>query len=98
MRMEGRPDTTRSYDLVYNGLEITTGAQREHRADLLTQQAQEKGLSLDLISFYIDFFRFGCPPHGGFGFGLARFLMALLGVTNVRQATYLYRGPTRLHP
>jgi nondiscriminating aspartyl-tRNA synthetase len=98
MRMEGRSDTTRSYDLIYNGLEITTGAQREHRAPVLTEQAKEKGLSLDLISFYIDFFRFGCPPHGGFGFGISRFLMALLGVSNVRQATYIYRGPTRLHP
>jgi nondiscriminating aspartyl-tRNA synthetase len=98
MRMEGRPDTTRSYDLIYNGLEITTGAQREHRANVLTDQAKEKGLSLELISFYVDFFRFGCPPHGGFGFGLSRFLMGLLGVSNVRQATYIYRGPTRLHP
>jgi nondiscriminating aspartyl-tRNA synthetase len=98
MRVDGRSDTTKSYDLIYNGLEITTGAQREHRPHILTDQAKEKGLSLDLISFYVDFFRFGCPPHGGFGFGLARFLMAILGASSIRQATFLFRGPTRLSP
>lgn len=98
MRMDTKPEFTRSYDLIWNGLEITTGAQREHRPEILAKQAEEKRISLDLISFYIDFFRFGCPPHGGFGFGLARFLMALLGVGNVRDVSFLFRGPNRLHP
>lgn len=98
MRAEGRPDVTRSFDLIYNGLEITTGAQREHRPEILTDQARQKGLNLDLISFYIDFFRYGCPPHGGLGFGLGRFLMALVGASSIRQVTFLFRGPNRLSP
>lgn len=98
MRVEGRPEVTRSYDLMWNGLEITTGAQREHRPEILEEQARDKGLSLEVISYYIDFFRYGCPPHGGFGFGLARFGMGLLGVPNVREITFLFRGPNRLHP
>lgn len=98
MRHQRRPDLTRSYDLIWNGLEITTGAQREHRREVLTEQAGEKRLSPEGISYYIDFFRYGCPPHGGFGFGLARFLMALLGSKNVREVTFLFRGPNRLHP
>jgi aspartyl-tRNA synthetase len=50
------------------------------------------------ISYYLDFFRFGAPPHGGFGFGLTRLLMQLLGQDNVREVTFLYRGPHRLEP
>lgn len=98
MRYEEDPQTTKSFDLIWKGLEITTGAQREHRYDILARQAQEKGLSLENIQFYLDFFRYGCPPHGGFGFGLTRMLMILLGLGNVREVTYLYRGPNRLFP
>jgi aspartyl-tRNA synthetase len=79
-------------------LEITTGAQREHRYDVLSDQAREAGLSLKLLDFYLDFFKYGCPPHGGFGFGLARMLMSMLGLKNVREATLLFRGPNRLEP
>lgn len=90
--------TTKSFDLLWKGLEVTTGAQREHRYELLTKQAQEKGLTLEPIKHYLDSFRYGCPPHGGFGFGLTRMLMVLLGIKNVREVTFLYRGPTRLAP
>lgn len=92
------PNTTRSFDLLWKGLEVTTGAQREHRYEVLKQQAIEKGISPDSIRFYLDFFRFGMPTHGGFGFGLTRMLMVMLGVKNVREVTYLYRGPNRLTP
>ncbi|MEN6408941.1 MAG: amino acid--tRNA ligase-related protein, partial [Anaerolineaceae bacterium] len=78
--------------------EITTGAQREHRYDVLMKQALEKGLHQDLIQFYLDFFKYGCPSHGGLGFGLSRFMMVLLGITNVRESTFIFRGPTRLNP
>ncbi len=98
MRYETTPEITKSFDLLWNGLEITTGAQREHRHEVLTAQAQEKGLSLAPIRFYLDFFRYGCPPHGGFGFGLARMLMVLLGLGNLRETTFLPRSPNRLHP
>lgn len=97
-RHDADPTLTKSFDLLWKGLEITTGAQREHRYPVLKQQALEKGLSLELIQFYLDFFRFGVPPHGGFGFGLSRTLLNLLDLHNVREVTYLYRGPTRLTP
>jgi nondiscriminating aspartyl-tRNA synthetase len=98
MRYPEPPHLTKSFDLIWKGVEITTGAQREHRADVLAAQAQERGLGLEPIQFYLDFFRFGCPPHGGFGAGLARMLMVMLGLNNLREATYLFRGPTRLSP
>lgn len=98
MRHEDGSGLTKGYDLIWNGLEITTGAQREHRYDRLRTQALETGLSEDEIAYYLDFFRFGCPPHGGFGLGLTRILMILLDVANVREVTYLYRGPNRIAP
>ncbi|PIV12613.1 MAG: aspartate--tRNA(Asn) ligase [Candidatus Nealsonbacteria bacterium CG03_land_8_20_14_0_80_36_12] len=98
MRHQEKPEITKSFDLLWKGLEITTGAQREHRYDILVEQAKEKGLSLQPLQFYLDFFKFGCPPHGGFGFGLTRMLMLLLGLENVREVTFLYRGPNRLTP
>ena len=89
---------TKSYDLIYNGVEITTGAQREHRIDVLEAQAVKKGLELEGLQSYLDFFRYGIPPHGGFGMGLARVLMLLLGEQSIREVTFLFRGPTRLTP
>jgi aspartyl-tRNA synthetase len=98
MRHPDNPGLTRSYDLIACGLEITTGAQREHRPDILAKQALEKGLHLEPIQFYLDFFRYGCPPHGGFGLGLSRLLMVMLGLNNIRETVFLFRGPTRLTP
>ncbi|MBN2257089.1 MAG: aspartate--tRNA(Asn) ligase [Anaerolineaceae bacterium] len=98
MRHPDKPELTRSFDLIGAGLEVTTGAQREHRYDVLARQAQEKGLGLETIQFYLDFFKYGCPSHGGFGMGLSRLLMIMLGLPNIREAVYLFRGPTRLHP
>ena len=98
MRLEGDETLTRSFDLIANGLEITTGAQREHRVDVLTRQALEKGLTIEPIQYYLDFFRYGCPPHGGFGLGLSRLMMVLLNLPNIGEAVYIFRGPTRLNP
>jgi aspartyl-tRNA synthetase len=89
---------TKSYDLLFKGVEITTGAQREHRIEVLEQQALAKGLKLEGLEHYLDFFRYGVPPHGGFGMGLARVLMLLLGEASIREVTFLFRGPTRLAP
>ncbi|PRY67024.1 aspartyl-tRNA synthetase [Glaciihabitans tibetensis] len=89
---------TNSYDLIFNGVEISTGAQREHRVDVLIEQAKDKGLEPEELDFYLDFFRYGVPPHGGFGMGLSRVLMLMLHLPNLREATYLFRGPTRLLP
>ncbi len=98
MRPDGKPNLTKSFDLLWKGLEVTTGAQREHRYDILAKQAGEKGVSLEPIQYYLDFFRYGCPPHGGYGFGLTRMLMVMLGLKNVREVTFLYRGVNRLTP
>jgi aspartyl-tRNA synthetase len=98
MRYDDQPGITKSFDLIASGLEITTGAQREHRFEVLAKQATEKGLSHEPIQFYLDFFRYGCPPHGGFGLGLSRLLMVMLNLNNVREAVLLFRGPNRLHP
>jgi len=99
MRHDDNPKLTKSYDLIWRGTEITTGAQREHRIDKLIEQAKEKGLHPEgLKETYLDFFEYGAPTHGGFGMGLARVLMLLLHQPNIREVTYLFRGPTRLIP
>ena len=98
MRHDDDPTLTKSYDLIFNGTEISTGAQREHRVEVLEAQARDKGLDTAELETYLGFFRYGVPPHGGFGMGLARVLMLLLHLTNIRETTYLFRGPTRLAP
>jgi aspartyl-tRNA synthetase len=97
MRYEHEPSVTKSFDLMWKGIEITTGAQREHRHAQLTRQAEVAGLR-ESVSYYLDFFRYGCPPHGGFGLGLARLVMLMLGLPSIREATFLHRGPSRLTP
>ena len=84
------------YDLIWRGVEITTGAQREHRYDVLKSQAQEKGLDKD-VEFYLEFFKYGCPPHGGFGIGIDRMTMLMLGL-HIKEAMFIFRGPNRLNP
>jgi aspartyl-tRNA synthetase len=97
MRSEDDGAVTKSFDLMWKGVEITTGAQREHRLDVLARQAEAAGLR-ESVAYYLDFFRYGCPPHGGFGLGLARLVMLMLGLPSIREATFLHRGPTRLTP
>ncbi len=98
MRKEDDPTVTKSFDLLWNGLEITSGAQREHRVEQLEKQILEQGLDTDSFKTYLNFFRYGCPPHGGFAPGPTRMLMKLFDITNVREVTYLYRGVKRLDP
>ncbi|SJN12327.1 Aspartyl-tRNA synthetase synthetase [Leucobacter sp. 7(1)] len=98
MRHEDDANLTKSYDLIYRGTEISTGAQREHRIEVLEAQARDKGMDPAELSFYLDFFRYGVPPHGGFGMGLNRVLMLMLEQSSIREVTYLFRGPNRLTP
>lgn len=84
------------YDLIWRGVEITTGAQREHRYEILKKQAEEKGLEQD-VQFYLEFFKYGCPPHGGFGIGVDRMTMLMLDLS-IKEAMFLFRGPNRLTP
>ena len=84
------------YDLIWRGTEITSGAQREHRYEELAKNAKEKGLGKD-VEFYLQFFKYGCPPHGGFAVGVDRLTMLLLGLT-IKETQFLFRGPNRLNP
>ncbi|WP_043472365.1 aspartate--tRNA(Asn) ligase [Kitasatospora sp. MBT66] len=98
LRPEDDPTVTESFDLLWKGVEITTGAQREHRHERLVAQAREKGMDTGPLAGYLDCFRFGTPPHGGFGLGLGRLLMLLLDAPSIREVTFLFRGPHRLEP
>ena len=90
-------DIPQGFDLIYKGIELTSGSQREHRYDELSKNALEKGLGKD-IEFYKEFFKYGCPPHGGFAFGLERLTIQLLGLEHIRDGQLLYRSPNRLNP
>ena len=98
MRHADNDQLTNSYDLIWKGTEITTGAQREHRIEILEKQVLDKGLELEGLNFYLDFFRYGAPSHGGFGMGLTRVVMLMLDLPNIREASFLFRGPNRLQP
>ncbi len=95
--MRDENGTPLGYDLLWRGVEITTGAQREHRYDILKKQAEEKGLGKD-VEFYLEFFKYGCPPHGGFGLGIDRLTMLLLNLPSLKETEYIFRGPNRLTP
>jgi len=89
--------TLQGYDLIWKGIEITSGAQREHRIDELKKNAEEKGLADD-VKFYLQFFKNGIPPHGGFAIGVDRLTMLLLGLPSLKETQFLFRGPDRLDP
>lgn len=95
---ENEPNLTKSFDLLYRGIEITTGAQREHRIEVLEKQAIAKGMDLSTLKDYLNFFRYGCPPHGGIGMGPARIIMKLLDLSSVKEVAYLPRDVRRLNP
>ena len=84
------------FDLLWKGVEITTGAQREHRTEHLIKNAEERGIKTETLQEYFDYFRYGCPPHGGFGMGTERVLMKLLGYSTVLETSFLPNTPNRL--
>lgn len=90
------PSLALGYDLFWKGLEITTGAQREHRVEELKANAKERGIKEKELEEYFEYFEYGCPPHGGFAIGIERFLMKLLETDTVQEATYLPSTPNRL--
>ena len=95
--MRDENDVPQGYDLLWRGMEITSGAQREHRYDHLRHNADEKGLTKD-VEFYMQFFKYGMPPHGGFAIGVDRLTLLLLGLDHIRDAQFIFRGPNRLYP
>jgi aspartyl-tRNA synthetase len=95
---QDNPKWTDSYDLIYKGIEMVTGGQREHRYDVLVKQAKEKGIHLEPIKWYADMFKYGVPPHGGQGLGLGRIVKQFLELDNIREAVMYPRDPDRLAP
>jgi nondiscriminating aspartyl-tRNA synthetase len=97
-RSDQDPETTGYFDLDYKGQEIVSGGQREHRYDVLVEQMRENNLNLDSFDFYLKAFRFGMPPHGGFGFGVERYVQKMLDLPNIREAVLYPRDRSRLVP
>jgi len=91
-------DISRGFDFAYKGVELASGGQREHRYDVLKNQIAGKGLKPEEFGFYLEPFKYGMPPHGGFGMGLDRLVQMILGLANVREAVMFPRDPERLSP
>jgi aspartyl-tRNA synthetase len=98
MAEPGNPKICRGYDALLNGVEILSGAQRQHNYDLLVKEMRRRKMNPKNFSFYLDAFRYGCPPHAGWSFGLERLTMMVLGLPNIREATLWPRDRTRLTP
>ena len=98
MKQEENKELTKTYDLLFKGIEITSGAQREHRYAELKTNIEENGIDPENMKEYLEFFRYGAPTHGGFGLGLTRTLVKLFDLPSVKDVTFLFRGPSRLKP
>ncbi len=96
MRVDDEPMWARSVDMIYKGIEMSSGGQRENRHDKLMAQMKEKGMKN--VEWFTDVFKYGVPPHGGFSIGIERLTMQLLGIGNVRETTLYPRDPERLVP
>jgi len=98
MKVDEEPKWARSVDLIYKGVEMSSGGQREHRYEKLIEQVKEKGMNLKNIEWFTKFFKYGAPPMGGFCLGIERFTQHLLDLPNVREATLFPRDPERVLP
>ncbi|KAG5541130.1 hypothetical protein RHGRI_021117 [Rhododendron griersonianum] len=92
------PTYSTSFDVFIRGEEIISGAQRVHLPDLLTTRAEACGIDVKTISTYVDSFRYGAPPHGGFGVGLERVVMLFCALNNIRKTSLFPRDPLRIAP
>ncbi len=98
MPLDSDPTLTRGFDLIYRGMEITTGGQRIHNYNLLVEKLKEAGLNPETFTFYTEPFRYGAPPHGGLAVGVERLTMQMLGYKNIRETCLFPRDRTRLVP
>lgn len=98
MPYENNPDVCRAFDLLHNGLEISSGTQRIHIPELLTKQIAAKGLDPENFKSYIDQFRYGAPPHSGWSIGLERITMTITGRKNIRECCLFPRDRNRITP
>jgi nondiscriminating aspartyl-tRNA synthetase len=90
------PDRTKCFDLLFRGLELISGNQREHRYEMLVEKMKWKGLDPEKFGFYLQAFKYGIPPHGGLGMGLERLTSRFLGLSNVKEATLFPRDINRI--
>lgn len=95
---DANPTYSNSFDLEYGGREIVSGSQRVHEHDLLVERIKKKGLNPESFKSYLSAFKYGMPPHGGFGLGIERFLVLLLDLPNIREAALFPRDRRRLEP
>jgi aspartyl-tRNA synthetase len=95
---DDHPDLCKAFDLMHPRMELASGAQREHRVDRLIRNLEAKDLNPDSFKFYLDAFRYGMPPHAGWGLGAERLLQTMLGLNNVREAVLFPRDRVRLTP
>ena len=95
LRQNGVPQ---GFDLIWNGCEITTGSLRENRYNNLLQQVIESNIEMNNLEFYLNFFKYGCPPHGGFAIGIDRLTMLLLNLPSLKESMFIFRGPHRILP
>ena len=98
MPYENDPSICKAFDLMHPRMELSSGAQRVHQYDLLVQQIRKKGLNPESFEFYLRPFRFGMPPHAGWGLGADRLVMTMVGLSNVREAVLFPRDMHRLVP
>ena len=91
-------EETHSFDLLFRGMEITTGGQRIHQYDALVENMEYKGLNPENYTSYTSVFKYGVPKHGGLAIGLERLTAQLIGLENVREASLIPRDRTRLTP
>ncbi len=98
MPYEDKPTVCKAFDLMHPRMELSSGAQRIHEHDLLVTQIIAKGLSPDSFSFYLQPFRYGMPPHAGWGLGMDRLIMTMLGLQNIREAVLFPRDRHRVTP
>ena len=97
--VEGKSgDICNAFDLMHPRLELSSGSQRVHSYELLKRQIETKGLSADSFEFYLDAFRYGMPPHAGWGLGIERLLMSMLEIENIRDVVLFPRDRRRLAP
>ncbi len=98
MPYEDNPKICKSFDLMKGPIELASGTQRIHRYDMLVNSIREKGLNPESFEFYLEAFRYGMPPHAGWGLGAERLLMSILGLKNIREAVLFPRDRHRLIP
>jgi aspartyl-tRNA synthetase len=98
MPREDNPKIVKAFDLIYKGLEISSGAQRIHLPDLLEKRIKDKGLDPKDFEYYINAFRYGAPPHAGWSIGLERLTMKICGKDNIQEVTMFPRTRSRIYP